>query len=202
MPRNSAVTPPTVVASLVLSVMSSRAALPRCDMTALMDSMALRVSSWYLSRAARRLTSSFSRFSLMRPSASASARSRCTCFCRSAAYCSAALLSAWICCSMRRRSASCRADASSCSLAISALRCRCSSCSAIMRLRASSSSYCFMRADTCARCSSSCRSSWYRTCSRSLFSCAVWRRNSASLSLDSCCLVISCCLVMSNTCFA
>jgi hypothetical protein len=42
----------------------------------------------------------------MRPSASLIALSRETCFCISAAYCSAARRSAWICCSMRRRSAS------------------------------------------------------------------------------------------------
>lgn len=88
--------------------------LPRCENTALMDSTAFLVSSPYLSSAALRLTSSFSLFSLMRPSASDSAFSLWICFCRSAAYCSAARRSAWICCSMRRRSASWRAVASSC----------------------------------------------------------------------------------------
>mmetsp|Transcript_9122 Transcript_9122/g.15938 ORF Transcript_9122/g.15938 Transcript_9122/m.15938 type:complete len:249 (+) Transcript_9122:2088-2834(+) len=182
------------------SEMRSKAAVPRWLITALMASSALRASSWYLSKARRLLTSSFSRASRMRPSDSAFAFSLATSFCKSAAYPSAARRSAWICCSMRSLSPSCRAEADSCILTISASRCRWSSCSAKRRLRASSSSYCFMRAATCERCSSSLCSSWKRTLSRSDSCCARAARNSASLDFISCCLVSSCCFDSSNTC--
>mmetsp|Transcript_4006 Transcript_4006/g.10499 ORF Transcript_4006/g.10499 Transcript_4006/m.10499 type:complete len:241 (-) Transcript_4006:280-1002(-) len=141
-PSASAVVPAANDTSFCLSVSSVMAAFPRCWKVALMDSRACFRCASSLSPSRRRLTSSANFASFARPSASASAFARATSLSSSAFRSSVILRSAWIASSVCCLRASCFLVLSSCMATVSAFLSRAASCSAPIRLRASSSSYC------------------------------------------------------------
>mmetsp|Transcript_13624 Transcript_13624/g.50967 ORF Transcript_13624/g.50967 Transcript_13624/m.50967 type:complete len:233 (+) Transcript_13624:997-1695(+) len=156
-PTASAVTPPTSATPLFSSANSELNPFPTKLVNSLSSAIALPVSASTFATICRRITSSFARFSAIRPSASEMDLERinsrsCSAFRRS--------VSRRDCCidsSVCRLCVSCLRLASSCMFTISAFRWRVCSCSDPYRFRASSSSYCFICACCCDLCWSVCR---------------------------------------------
>mmetsp|Transcript_18877 Transcript_18877/g.57050 ORF Transcript_18877/g.57050 Transcript_18877/m.57050 type:complete len:344 (+) Transcript_18877:3270-4301(+) len=201
-PKASSVSPATAEPSFALSASSSLTPLPMWPNVALMASSSFFRSSSSVSSRVLRLTSSFSRFSRMRPSASARARSRCTFPSRSDLYFSVARRSASICSATARRSASCRLVACSCSATSSWLRSRCFWCSSSCRFTARSLLYLATSCLLYASCCISFFCSSHLTLSASTAACFAAASYSACFDFASTCFVFSCSLESSMTFFA